>query len=123
MSTVCLEDAENGKKVWAVPCEHTQYPYDRAAYENRLRDGLGTLENGLPAWPVAEENGIAFKPSNNGSTEAGRAKELQLKGFGKLRTIRMINGKSLHRKKGYQFAHIAAVFRLAALKPSPQLWG
>jgi len=60
-SSVSLEDAENGAKVWTVPCEHTQFPYDRAAFENRRRDGLATLENGLPAWPVAEENGIAFQ--------------------------------------------------------------
>lgn len=61
VSAVSLEAAENGAKVWTVPCEHTKYPYDRAAFENRRRDGLATLENGLPAWPVAEENGIAFQ--------------------------------------------------------------
>lgn len=60
-SAVSLEDAENGTKVWTVPCKYTQYPYDRAAFENRRRDGLAVLENGLPAWPVAEENGIAFQ--------------------------------------------------------------
>lgn len=58
---VSLEDTENGAKVWIVPCAHTKYPYDRVAFENRQRDGLATLENGLPAWPVAEGNGIAFK--------------------------------------------------------------
>ncbi|GAA6189992.1 hypothetical protein [Litorivita sp. NS0012-18] len=60
-SAVRLEDAANGVKVWTVPCEHTQYPYDRAAFENRHRDDLAALENGLPAWPIAEENGIAFQ--------------------------------------------------------------
>ncbi|WP_248411047.1 hypothetical protein [Aliiroseovarius sp. S2029] len=60
-SKVELVDGENGAKVWTVPCEHTQYPYDRVAFENRRRDGLATLENGLPASPVAEENGIAFQ--------------------------------------------------------------
>ena len=60
-SEVSLEDTENGAKVWTVLCEHTKYPYDRIAFENRRRDGLATLENGLPAWPVAEENGIAFQ--------------------------------------------------------------
>ncbi|PXW82938.1 hypothetical protein BZA02_102261 [Ruegeria sp. P4] len=61
-SVVSLEqDADSGEKVWTVPCEHTRFPYDRGAFENRRRDGLATLENGLPAWPVAEENGIAFQ--------------------------------------------------------------
>jgi hypothetical protein len=60
-STVELVDGESGAKMWTVPCEHTQYPYDRGAFENRRRDGLATLQNGLPAWPVAEENGIAFQ--------------------------------------------------------------
>lgn len=60
-STVKLEDGRNGDKVWTVPCEHTQYPFDRGAYENRRRDAMATLENGLPAWPIAEENGIAFQ--------------------------------------------------------------
>ena len=56
-----LVDGKNGAKVWIVPCEHTKYPYDRVAFENRRRDSLATLENGFPAWPVAEENGIAFQ--------------------------------------------------------------
>lgn len=60
-SKVELVHGENGAEVWTVPCEYTQYPYDRVAFENRRRDGLATLENGLPAWPVAEENGIAFQ--------------------------------------------------------------
>ncbi|WP_157779915.1 hypothetical protein [Celeribacter ethanolicus] len=60
-SVVRLEEIENGAKVWAVPCEHTQFPFDRAAFENRYRDGLAELDNGLPAWPVAEENGVAFQ--------------------------------------------------------------
>lgn len=60
-SAVNLVDAKNGAKVWKVPCEHTHFPYDRLAFENRRRDGLAVLENGLPSWPVAEENGIAFQ--------------------------------------------------------------
>lgn len=63
-TVVSLENFENGVKVWTVPCEHTKFPYDRAAFENRRRDALATLENGLPAWPVAEENGIAFQTFN-----------------------------------------------------------
>ncbi|MES0824958.1 hypothetical protein [Ruegeria sp. SCP11] len=55
------EDTRASIQKWTVPCEHTKYPYDRGAFENRRRDGLATLENGLPAWPVAEENGIAFQ--------------------------------------------------------------
>jgi hypothetical protein len=55
------ENTVSGEKVWLVRCEHTQFPYDRGAFENRRRDRLATLENGLPAWPVAEENGIAFQ--------------------------------------------------------------
>ena len=61
LSAVELVNGANGVAVWTVPCEHTRYPYDRVAFENRRRDGLATLENGLPAWPVAEENGIAFQ--------------------------------------------------------------
>ena len=57
---VDLLDSEDGSKVWTVRCEHVQYPYDRAAFESRRRDGLASFDNGLPAWPVAEENGIAF---------------------------------------------------------------
>lgn len=52
------EDAESGVKVWTVPCEYTQYPYDRGAFENRRRDGLATLKNGLPAWPVADRKSV-----------------------------------------------------------------
>lgn len=58
---VDLVDYVDGTKIWRVRCEHTQYPYDRAAFENRRRDSLATLDNGLPAWPVGEENGIAFQ--------------------------------------------------------------
>lgn len=62
VSAVSLEDdADSEAKVWTVPCEHTEYPYYRVAFENRRRDGLATFENGLRAWPVAEENGIAFQ--------------------------------------------------------------
>ncbi|MGR3795696.1 hypothetical protein [Vannielia sp. SX4] len=57
---VDLLDSGGGTKCWAVQCEYTDYPYDRAAFENRRRDSLAELDNGLPAWPVAEENGIAF---------------------------------------------------------------
>lgn len=46
--------------VWQVICQYSAFPYNRAAWENRYRDDLATLESGLPAWPVAEENGIAF---------------------------------------------------------------
>ena len=56
-----LLDSNDGLKVWTVRCEHIRYPYDRVAFENRQRDSLAALENGLPAWPVAEENGIAFQ--------------------------------------------------------------
>ena len=55
-----LVTAEDGSKVWIVRCEHTDSPFDRGAFENRKRDSLAELDNGLPAWPVAEENGIAF---------------------------------------------------------------
>ena len=57
---VDLVDSGDGTKVWTVSCQHVQYPYDRGAFESRCRDGLAALDNGLPAWPVAEENGIAF---------------------------------------------------------------
>ena len=60
-SKVELVHRESGAKVWSVPCEHTQYPYIRVTFENRRRDGLATLESDLPAWPIAEENGIAFQ--------------------------------------------------------------
>lgn len=59
-SVVDLLDSDDGSKVWTVRCEHVKYPYDRAAFESRRRDDLASLDNGLPAWPVAEENGIAF---------------------------------------------------------------
>lgn len=59
-SVVVLLDNDNKSKVWTVRCEHTEYPYNRPAFENRRRDSLASLDNGLPAWPVAEENEIAF---------------------------------------------------------------
>lgn len=59
-SVVDLVDAEDGTKLWTVRCEHVEFPFDRGAFENRKRDSLAELDNGLPAWPVAEENGIAF---------------------------------------------------------------
>jgi hypothetical protein len=46
--------------IWTVQCEKIEFPYDPGAFENRRRDSLAVLDNGLPAWPVAEENGIAF---------------------------------------------------------------
>ena len=52
--------AADGTKLWTVQCEHSAFPYDRGAFENRKRDSLAELDNGLLAWPVAEENGIAF---------------------------------------------------------------
>lgn len=52
--------AENGSKLWTNRCEHTGVPFDRGAFVNRKRDSLAELDNGLPAWSVAEENGIAF---------------------------------------------------------------
>jgi len=58
---VDLADTEEGIKLWTVRCEHVEFPFDRGAFENRLRDSLAELDNGLPAWPVAEENGIAFR--------------------------------------------------------------
>jgi hypothetical protein len=58
--SVELLDSGDGTKVWTVRCQHVQYPYDRGAFERRCRDDLAVLDNGLPAWPVAEENGIAF---------------------------------------------------------------
>ena len=61
-SNVLLQsEKENSAKVWTVQCEHTTYPYNRPAFENRHRDSLAELDNGLPAWPIAEENGIAFQ--------------------------------------------------------------
>ncbi|WP_143516846.1 hypothetical protein [Pseudooceanicola antarcticus] len=56
-----LVASDGGSCVWRVQCKHTEYPYDRGAFENRRRDKLATLGNGLPAWPVAEENEIAFQ--------------------------------------------------------------
>lgn len=38
-----------------------EFPYDRAAYQQRWLDGLAQLDNGEPAWPVANANGIALK--------------------------------------------------------------
>lgn len=60
VGVVDLLDSDDGSKVWIVRCKHVQYPYDRAAFESRRRDGLASLDNGLAAWPIAEENGIAF---------------------------------------------------------------
>jgi hypothetical protein len=57
---VDLAVSEDGTKIWTVRCEHLEYPFDRIAFENRKRDSVAELDNGLPAWPVAEENGIAF---------------------------------------------------------------
>jgi hypothetical protein len=57
---VDLVNAEDGTMLWSVQCEKTKFPYNRGAFENRMRDSLAALDNGLPAWPVAEENGIAF---------------------------------------------------------------
>jgi hypothetical protein len=57
---VDLVIAEDGTMRWTVRCEKAEFPYDRGAFENRKRDSLAALDNGLPAWPVAEENGIAF---------------------------------------------------------------
>lgn len=58
---VGLVNVDDLTKVWQVRCEHTSYPYNRVAFENRHRDSLASLDSGLPAWPVAEENGIAFQ--------------------------------------------------------------
>lgn len=58
---VGLANVDDGTKVWQVRCEHMSYPYDRVAFENRRRDSLASLDSGLPAWPVAEKNGIAFQ--------------------------------------------------------------
>jgi hypothetical protein len=57
---VDLVNDGDGTMLWTVQCEKTKFPYDPGAFENRKRDSLAELDNGLPAWPVAEENGIAF---------------------------------------------------------------
>jgi hypothetical protein len=59
--TVAMVEMENGDKAWTVRCKHVKFPFNPGAFENRRRDGLAQLDNGLPAWPVAEESGTAFR--------------------------------------------------------------
>lgn len=106
--------AADGTKLWTVQCEHSAFPYDRGAFENRKRDCLAELDNGLPAWPVAEENGIAFSTFKARLKRGWSGERAATEGTRTSPPIRMTNGKKSRLRMAFRCAHFDGAYKLDA---------